>query len=183
MGGRNGGRKPLPDEVKKLRGTDRKNRSRPAAKADIVDQWSSIASTRGVRVLQTRRAREIFKTKCNQTIALRILSQADLDQLAIYANNLDKLYSLMQDLHAEGDTVTLYKVIYHENGVTEKVPSKLVTNPKWKIYFNLIDTINKIGSEFGFTPVARQKIQVPEEPQLDPLAALRKQIGGSNGSK
>lgn len=176
MGGRNGGRKPLPDEIKILRGTDRPDRMRDALKGLQVQDWLSVSSTRGVKVLQTRRAKEIFKAKCNQLIPLRILAETDLDQLAIYANNLDKLYSLMQDLYQEGDTITLYVLKTYLDGTTEQIPTKCIINPKWKLYFHLVDTINKIGSEFGFTPVSRQKIHVPEPPKVDPLAELRKQI-------
>ena len=178
MSGRNGGRKPLPEELKILRGTDRKDRKRSSSKGIPIDEWASISSTRGIKVLQSARAKAIFKAKCNQLISLRILSEADLDQLSFYSYNLDKLYSLMVDLRNESDMITLYRVIYRANGDAEKIPSKTVINPKWKLYFSLIDTINKVGSEFGFTPVARQKLKLPEEPKLNPLETLKKQLHG-----
>lgn len=174
MSGRNGGRKPLPEELKKLRGTDRKDRKRSTSVGVPVEEWSAISSTRGIRILQSQRAKDIFKAKCNQLISLGILSECDLDQLSFYSYNLDKLYSLMADLRNESDMITLYKVIYRANGEAEKIPSKTVINPKWKLYFSLIDTINKVGSEFGFTPVARQKLKLPDKPKLDPISELKK---------
>ncbi len=178
MSGRNGGRKPLPEELKVLRGTARRDRKRESSKGIPVDKWSSISSTRGIKILQSARAKAIFKAKCNQLILLGILSEADLDQLSFYAYNLDKLYSLMGDLREESDMITLYKVIYRGDGETEKIPTKTIINPKWKLYFSLIDTINKVGSEFGFTPVARQKLKLPEEPKLNPIEELKRQLNG-----
>jgi P27 family predicted phage terminase small subunit len=173
-----GGRKPLPDEVKELRGTLEERRARGKTPGIPIQELHKVVSVRGIRVLQSDRSKQIFKQKCNQLIGLKLLTEIDYDNISIYANNLDKLYLLMKDLKEEGDTITLYKVIHKLNGETEQIPLKCVMNPKWKIYFSLIATIDKIGSNYGFSPVSRLRFgTIKDDPDpVDPFAELKKQL-------
>ena len=52
------GRKPLPDEVKDLRGTLEDRRSRGTTPGVPLTKITEITSTRGIRVLTTKRAKE-----------------------------------------------------------------------------------------------------------------------------
>lgn len=174
-----GGRKPLPDEVKALRGTLEDRRSRSSISGKHITKITQVTSTRGIKVLRTKRAKEIFKQKCNQLMDLKILTEIDLENIAIYSHNLDKIFSLMETIEKEGDTITLYKVIYKLDGDTIQVPIKCVTNPKWKLYADLVQMNNRIGSDYGFSPVARMKFSLPKATEtLDPFEALKKQMSG-----
>ena len=91
------GRKPIPDQLKALRGTDQP--CRMSGKVDTVDRISDIreiTSTKKMKLLPTKRAREIFKSKANQLIGLGILTELDIEHLAVYANSLDVLFSCME---------------------------------------------------------------------------------------
>ena len=175
-----GGRKPLPDEVKELRGTLEERRARGKTPGVPVQDLSKVVSVRGIRVLQSDRAKQIFKQKCNQLIGLKLLTEIDYDNISIYANNLDKLYSLMKDLKEQGDTVTLYKVIHKLDGETVQIPIKCVVNPLWNIYFSLIATLDKIGSNYGFSPVSRLRFGTikDDDTPVDPFASLKQLTGG-----
>lgn len=175
-----GGRKPLPDEVKELRGTLEERRARGKTPGIPIQDINKVVSVRGIRVLQTDRAKQIFKQKCNQLIGLKLLTEIDYDNISIYANNLDKLYSIMKDLKEEGDTITLYKVIHKANGDTLQIPTTCLQNPKWKLYFSLIQTIDKIGGNYGFSPVARLRFGSfkPDDTPEDPFAAIKQITSG-----
>lgn len=168
------GRKPLPDEVKSLRGTLEERRSRGATPGVPLTKIQQITSTRGLRVLTTKRAREIFKQKCNQLMGLKLLTSLDLEILAVYAHNLDKIFTLMNELASEGDIITLYKVIYRQSGDTEQVPTSCIVNPKWKLYFSLVEINNKISGDYGFSPVSRMKFSIPKDVKPeDPFAEIK----------
>ena len=82
--------------------------------------------------------------------------------------------SLIEELKNEGDIITLYKVIYKVNGDTEQVPTKSIVNPKWKLYFSLVETNNKISGDYGFSPVSRMKFSLPKQDEpADPFAAVK----------
>lgn len=173
------GRKPLPDEVKDLRGTLEKRRSRGTTPGLPLTKITQITSTRGMRILTNRRAKDIFKQKCNQLLNLKLLTELDLEALAIYSHNLDKIFTLIDELSKEEDIITLYKVIYRKNGDIDKVPLKSITNPKWKLYFALVESNNKISGEFGFSPVARMKFALPaEEKPSDPFEEIKNAMLG-----
>lgn len=168
----------MPDEVKELRGTLEERRARGKTPGIPIKDLNQVVSVRGIRVLQSDRAKQIFKQKCNQLIGLKLLTEIDFDNISIYANNLDKLYSLMRDLKEEGDTITLYKVIYKKSGDIEQIPTSCVTNPKWKIYFSLIATLDKIGGNYGFSPVSRLRFGTIKDDDMpaDPFAELKKML-------
>lgn len=158
------GRKPLPDAVKKLRGTDEKRRMRgdglitPKIKdADQIERYGINT------LLKTERARQIFETKCNQLMALNMLTAADIDQIAIYSDALDKLWTCVDNLQTG-----LFKQVHNEYGDVVK----FVSNPYLKLYKDLIVIVNRIGSDFGFSPVSRMKIRTPDEEASSPFEEL-----------
>lgn len=182
MGNRKGigGRKPLPDEVKELRGTLEERRARGKTPGIPLSKITQVTSARGIKVLQTERAKNIFKQKCNQVMGLKLLTEVDLDNLSIYAHNLDKIFDLMREIKEEGDIITLYEVIHRCNGDIEQIPTKCVPNPKWNLYFKLVAWCDKIGGNFGFSPVARLKFgPIKEEKPEDPFAELKALTAGS----
>ncbi len=171
------GRKPLPDEVKDLRGTLEDRRSRGATPGIPITKITQITSARGIRVLTTKRAKDIFKQKCNQLMGLKILTELDLENLAIFAHNLDKIFSLMNELANEGDVITLYKVIHRKTGEIDQIPLKCIANPKWKLYQSLVEMNNKISGDYGFSPVSRMKLSLPgADKPSDPFEEIKQKM-------
>lgn len=157
------GRKSTPDAVKILRGTDQPCRmSGSVDKVDRITDIKKILSTSRLKLLPTKRSKEIFKTKANQLIALGVLTELDIEHLAVYANSLDVLFSCMDGMREPA------KPKYDKEGQL----TGYVTRPEAKMYKQMIDDVNRIGAEFGFTPVSRQRINQKEHEEQDPFKNL-----------
>ena len=154
------GRKATPNALKELRGTDQPVRMRDEINTvPITDPIVSIP--RGSQ-LQTKRARDIFKRKANQLIALRVLTDMDLELLGVYASSLDMFYTCVEKIGSEDLVVE----------VTGKNGTTLVKNPYLSIMSDMVDTINRIGGEFGFSPVSRQKLKAEVKEEDNPFKEL-----------
>ena len=154
------GRKATPNALKELRGTDQPVRMRDEINTvPITDPIVSIP--RGSQ-LQTKRARDIFKKKANQLIALRVLTEMDLELLGVYASSLDMFYTCVEKIGSEDLVVE----------VTGKNGTTLVKNPYLSIMSDMVDTINRIGGEFGFSPVSRQKLKAEVKEEDNPFKEL-----------
>ena len=57
-----------------------------------------ITSCSKLKMLPTKRAKDIFKQKANQLIALRVLTELDLEQLAVYANSVDLIFDCLEGM-------------------------------------------------------------------------------------
>jgi P27 family predicted phage terminase small subunit len=158
------GRKKIPDQIKTLRGTDQPCRMNGNTNTEPISDISAIVNTGQLRILKTASAKKIFKEKANQLIQLKNLTEMDLEQLAIYANNLDELFNCMKELK-KGK----FREQYDENGLIVR----FVENPYLKLYKDLQPLIAKTASEFGFTPVSRMKFSTHSE-EKDPLTELMK---------
>ena len=155
------GRKKIPDSIKELRGTNQPCRMSGETNINPVEDFMEISDAKGLSVLKTKRAKDIFKEKANQLIQLKVLTNMDLEQLAIYAHNVDMMFTCMTELKKYK-----FKEVKDKNQNTVTIE-----NPYLKLYKDLIPLINKMASEFGFSPVSRMKFNhKPEE--KDPLQAL-----------
>jgi len=114
-----------------------------------------ITSASRMKLLPTKRAKAIFKTKANQLIALRVLTELDLEHLAVYANSLDVLFSCLDGMREPA------KEKFDKNGQL----IGYVAPPEISLYRQMVEHVNRIGAEFGFTPVSRQRIN--QEPADD----------------
>lgn len=161
------GRKPIPDELKKLRGTDQPCRmSNTVEYAERITDIKMITSTSRLKLLPTKRAKDIFKQKANQLIALGILTVLDIEHLAVYANSLDVLFSCMESMRNEPTPK------YNKN--MELIG--YVPDPSINMYRQMVEHVNRIGAEFGFTPISRQKINYQEEEKKNPFQLLKDSI-------
>lgn len=145
------GRPKILDEVKKLRGTDQPCRMSgtvdSSEKLTSIEQITSVAK---LKVLKTKRAKEIFKTKANQLIGLGVLTELDIEHLALYAFSLDFVFTCMSDIM--------------ENVKEEKRMLDGISVKEVNTMFKAFDYVNRLGADFGFTPVSRQKMnQSPKE--------------------
>ena len=154
------GRNPLPSKTKALRGTTRKCRETKSdiISVELVGPVSCPPHLKG-------EAKKIYEQKVQQCFAMGILSEIDADALAVYAWEYAELIRLAKELKDEGYT---YEVT-NKNGETE---TKL--NPKEKVVRNKIAVVNTIGSQFGWSPVSRMRLQTiaKEEEKKDDFQAL-----------
>lgn len=163
------GRKPLPTELKKLHGTLQPCRARPSSTIgeiitlDRVGEMCQVSGLKGA----TRRARDIYWSTCRRVAMSGMLEEAFLTQILFYAVEYDHFITCCEDIKRDG----AYMVSAGENGV----PS-VVVNPAVKQRDNALDKLLKIGSNFGFSPVDRQKLKVEVEDKdkklKDALAAI-----------
>ena len=161
------GRKPLPDAVKQLRGTDQPCRMSNAVDgAEKITDVKKITTEAKLRLLPTKRAKDIFKTKANQLIALGVLTSMDLEHLAVYCNSLDVLFDCMEGMREPA----IEK--HNKNGDIVGY----VARPEIAMYKQMVDNINRLGSEFGFTPLSRQKVNQQEVEVKNPFMLLAESI-------
>lgn len=148
------GRKPLPDAVKVMRGTDQPCRLSGGDTVEKITDVRQITSCSRMKLLPTKRAKEIFKTKANQLIALRVLTELDIEHLAVYANSLDVLFDCLDGMRRPAQ----------ERYDKEGNLTGYIAPPELALYKQMVEHVNRIGAEFGFTPVSRQRInQAPTE--------------------
>ena len=151
------GRKKLPQEILDLRGTARKDRARPAAVTGSGVAPVQCWTFPGYEIL-TERAKGIYRRLCKSCMAIKILEAQDLVQLIAYAREYDIYLTAIADVEKNGPVT-----------VTEDAKGKTVaySNPYVKIANNAIINLTKIGSNFGFSPVDRQKLKTPaaEDPR------------------
>lgn len=145
------GRPKILDEVKRLRGTDQPCRmSGGSDQTEKLTNINQITSTAKLKVLKTKRAKDIFKTKANQLIALGVLTEMDIEHLALYAFSLDFVFTCMTDIMDNVDSGERMM-----DGIAVKEVNTM---------FKAFDYVNRLGAEFGFTPMSRQKMnQSPKE--------------------
>ena len=145
------GRKPLPQELLNLRGTDRPCRARPEsvtgekiAVADIGKcQISGLQSA-------TRRARDIYWRTVRKVAALGMLEESFLSQIFFYSVEYDHFMTCCESIRKDG----LYLVIEGKKGTI------VAPNPAVKQRDKALEILLKIGSNFGFSPVDKQRIRV-----------------------
>ena len=144
------GRKKLPDQIVKMRGTVRKDRERtPAVQGEKLETVRQCAHT-GLDIM-TPRARQIFRAKCRDLIALRILERQHLDELYLYAVELDEYLTASEEIAKNGRYIT----VRNEIGAV----SRIIENPAFRIKDRALKNVVAIGSNFGFSPVDQLKIK------------------------
>lgn len=139
------GRKNLPAEIKKLRGTAQPCREQAAA-GDAVARLTEVKPPSWLDTM----AKKIFKSKAEQLIALRVLTVLDIDMLALYAQSYSLIVEALQQIKKEGKFNTLYN--------DEGQIIGFVENPYMKVYRDNFDKVTKLSSHFGFSPATRKSI-------------------------
>ena len=159
------GRKKLPQELLVLRGTDRKDRQRSPSvsgnpiKLEEVYQRCQVSGLRGA----TDRARKIYWAKVRQCATLGILEETSCSQLLFYAIEYDHFITCSESIRKDG----AYLILNDKDGNPRPFP-----NPAVKQRENALAYLLKIGSNFGFSPVDKQRIHL--EKKEDPLDNIRR---------
>ena len=149
------GRKPLPRETLALRDTLRKDRDRPASVIDEAIQPEDVAQKCQVSGLKsaTERARAIYWATVRKVAVQGMLDPVFCQQLLIYAIELDLLLQCEESIKKEGMYLT----------VETKKGTIVIPNPSVKQLHAAAEKVLKIGSNFGFSPVDRQRLKVQAE--------------------
>lgn len=142
------GRKRTPDHLKKLRGTDQPIRMQSS------DNFERLSAVEPPKQLATKRAKQIFKTKSDQLIHYQVLSELDIENLAIYSNLLDEYFTCQETIQSEG----LFIKSSSKTG-----ESILIEHPASRLKRQLAEMITRFGSNFGFDPASRLKFKTPTE--------------------
>lgn len=137
------GRPKLPDQVKSNRGTLRPCRAQGAVATEV-----SLLDVQAPAHLKGE-AKKVYELKVRQCFAMGILAEIDTDALALYAWEYAELIALQRRLKSEDYVVEEST----KNGTTTKI------NPLAKIVQAKLATVNAIGSQFGWSPVSRMRLQ------------------------
>ncbi len=149
------GRKPLPKELLKLRGTDRRDRDRPSSTLGDpvpVDKVGAVCQVPGLKGA-SRRARDIYWSLCKRVAAQGMLDPAFCHQMLFYAVEYDHFIECCEDIKKNG----LYVAVETKKG------TMLIQNPAIKQRVAALEKLLKIGSNFGFSPVDRQRLKIQAE--------------------
>lgn len=164
----------MPNQLKVLRGTDRQDRMKPTITAVLISEITEIVDLKNFKVLQSKRAKDLFLQKANQLIKLKILSDMDIEQLVVYAGSLDMLFTCMREIKRKGTFIE----IYAEDKAGKLFLKGMIPNPNIKLYREMIEITNRIGSDFGFSPVSRMKLKAEKPEDKDPFQKLLDQLNG-----
>lgn len=137
------GRPKLPDQVKAKRGTLRPCRAQSAVATGV-----SLLDVQAPAHLKGE-AKKVYELKVRQCFAMGILTEIDADALALYAWEYAELIALQRRLKNEDYVIEETT----KNGTITKI------NPLAKIVQAKLATVNALGSQFGWSPLTRMRLQ------------------------
>lgn len=105
----------------------------------------------------TRRARDIYWRTVRKVAALGMLEESFLSQIFFYAVEYDHFMTCCESVRKDGP----YLVVEGKKGTV------VVPNPAVKQRDKALELLLKIGSNFGFSPVDKQRIRVDAEDPKD----------------
>lgn len=156
----NSGRKRVSKELMKLRGTERAGRGMEiTVHGEKITQFRQCQYVQGYDTLNERQ-KKIFKFSCEQLIALKLLEKAYLPGMIFYAKEFDTY------LNADADTERNGRYILERGASGEVIGT--TENPSVKHRNKALENIIRLGSNYGFTPVDRQRIRMEHGNTADP---------------
>ena len=158
------GRKPLPQELLNLRDTARKDRLRPSSTLGepIPPEQIRRCQTPGLKAAPPR-ARDIYWNLVKRFAAERILEADFLSQVLMYSVYLDTFISATEEIEAKGLICT---------GTNKDGAEYTYPNPAVSIRDKAAEKLLKIGSNFGLSPVDRQRLKVQAEDKGSKLKGI-----------
>ena len=146
------GRKPLPARVKQLRGTDQ-----PCRTSMDEMEYEKLTKVAVPKILNSTRARKIFKERAAELIAKGMLQKPDVDLLTAYANAYDMWMKATEQLNEDGLTVVM----------KTKTGSMTMAHPLISVSSTMLNHVKSIGLLFGFSPSARASLKMEPKKQED----------------
>ena len=147
------GRKKIPTEIKKARGTLRKSRE--------LDNPMEVAKVSGVPVAPkwlSKIGKEQFNLVVKQLNDLSMLFQVDLKLIESYANLMALHIESEQELRRVG-RIMVYKDDEGRPKHSQIVPLQTISKQS-------LDQAIKIAAHFGLTPSSRTKISAPSKLEI-----------------
>ena len=152
MGGRSGGRKPKPTQLKVVGGNPG---NRPLNQDEPKPKASNHRAPAGLSKLAAKHWRTVAK----QLHEARILTDLDKPALVLYC----EAWARWRDATDQVE----------QRGMLVKAPSGYpMQNPYLAIANKAFDHLQKMLVEFGMTPSSRSRIQVQPEDEADPMDAF-----------
>lgn len=135
-----------------LRDTFRKDRDRPSSIIGDPIRLEDIGSKCQISGLKssTRRARDIYWSTCRKISAQGLLDPTFCAQILFYAIEYDIVLQCEEDIKKQG----MYITLEGEKG------KYVVQNPSVNQLHAAMEKVLKIGSNFGFSPVDRQRLKM-----------------------
>ena len=147
------GRKKIPTELKKVRGTLRKDRE--------LENPMEVKRANGIPVAPkwlSEIGKEQFSIVCNQLNDLSMLYDVDVKLIEAYANAISLHIECEQALRKNGRV----QVYTDEDGN----PKHAQIVPLQTVSKQSLDQALKLASQFGLTPSARTKISAPAKLEI-----------------
>jgi P27 family predicted phage terminase small subunit len=158
------GRKPLPENVRQLRGNPGKskpiNEPKPAPKMPTCPSWLPSE------------AKNEWKRVTVELDRIGMLTLVDRGALASYCEAWAMLKKAEEEIHRHG--IVHYRVLREvtdEDGNVVQLVAAVERNPATMIAHQALSHIRAFASEFGLTPSSRSRINVPK-PTEDDLREL-----------
>lgn len=145
------GRKSLPDNLKKIRGTDQPVRMNPDAPA-----FGLVIKVPAPPKWFSKLAKQIWKDTTNELKAKGILESIGIPILVSYCR------SMANYLEAEQELAEIGSRIHEEVG---KFGVSLKVHPLQKISDSELKKALSIAQEYGITPAAKARIKVSQAPK------------------
>lgn len=159
------GRKPKPTALKVLEGNRGKrplnrNEPKPSPSAPGCPTWLAPE------------ARAEWRRVVPELDRIGMLSKIDRAALAAYCETWATFVTAQRDLHERG--LVLYLEAERAQTETEEVVIyvKAVKNPSVLIARDAAAQVRQFATEFGLTPSARSRLEVPEQAGDDPMASI-----------
>lgn len=162
-GTKNSGRKALPAEVKRLRGSLNVTREKANGQELPVARLTKVSQCKPAGLdLLTERARKIFKDTCKLLIEMRVITKGDLPNVVAYAQQYDLYLTALADL-SKGS----YTPVRDQSGQLVK----FIRNPAFATMNASLQMMSKFGALLGLSPSDRQRLRPEgsEENKLDVL--------------
>lgn len=159
------GRKPTPTSLKVLRGNPgkrplNKNEPRPTPTAPNCPTWLS------------QEAKAEWRRVVPELDRIGMLSRVDRAALTAYCELWATFMTAQREIHEHGLIVAGFRRVFESEDGTTVVVSIPTKNPAVVIARDAAAQIRQYCAEFGLTPSARARIDLPEKPEADELGSM-----------
>lgn len=168
-----GGRKRLPDSVKKMKGTDQPCRMSP----DQVE-YEKITEIPSAPSYLNSEGKKVYKVTAGQLASIGILDVVNINTVVLYASEMGKYIQALKDLKKlhkmEFDNMKLQSCL--EYTVDHMGRPGIARTKLDKMATEYLDNARKLATELGITPASASKVKLPPKKEEDPLEKLMKEF-------
>lgn len=160
------GRKPKPTAQREVQSTPTAGGGRRTARhKQVAKREPKLAGALRMPGWLTPIAQAEWRRVAPELAEKKIAARVDAQTLAAYCTAVSDATVASKAIEAEGHVVTIYAI---DENTGEAVPVKKQKNPWCTVLAEAMRQIRAFASEFGLTPVSRNRLTVPE-PAKDPF--------------